>query len=142
MWPSKVWEKMFPAKSSYSRGSRPKSSKRLADFSNGLEFLLARVPLAWKCLRSPQISSPTPSRALAHIWDGKGKMIPSGDSKHQKNSTGAAASLHGDQGLELSHLLVPHTWTLCPAGSQTGRTETHSHTSSEERLLWKGPYEG
>lgn len=69
---------MFPAKSSYIRGSQPKSNSRLAEFLDGLEFLLARVPLAWKCLHSHQISSPTPSRALAHIWDEKGKMIPYG----------------------------------------------------------------
>lgn len=86
---------MFPAKSSRTRGSQPRSSSRLADFSDGLEFLLAGVPLAWKCLRSPQISSPTPSRAPAHIWDGKGEMIPSGDAK-------ASEKFHG------GHSLSPH----------------------------------
>jgi hypothetical protein len=61
VWPSRVWEKMFSAISSYTRGSQPKSiSRRSAEFLDGLEFLLARVSLAWKCLHSPQINPPTP----------------------------------------------------------------------------------
>ena len=133
---------MFPAKSSYSRGSQPKSSQRLADFSDGLKFLLAGVPLAWKCLCLPQISSPTPSRALDRIWDGKGKMNPGGDSKaSEKFHRGRSISTRGP-GLQAVASLGLHTWTLCTAGRPARRTGMPSHTSSEERHFWKDPYEG
>lgn len=136
VWPSKIWEKMFPAKSSYSRGSQPKSNKRLADFSDGLEFLLARVPLAWKCLRLPQISSPMPSRALAHIWDGKGKMIPSGYSKASEKFHGGRSLSPQGPGLgEVTYLGASHLEPV-PSGTDPRPPQ---HTSSEESHLWKDP---
>ena len=121
---------MFPAKSSYTRGSQPESSSSLADFSDGLEFLLARVPPAWKCLYPPQISSPMPSRTQSIFGMEKGKWFPVEIQKPQKNSTGATGSRHMDQVSEQLHLLAPHTWTLCRAGqpSQKDMTQTHTHT--------------
>lgn len=129
-------KKMFSAKSSYTRGSQPKSNSRLADFSNGLEFLLARAPPAWKCLLSPQISSPTPSRAQPIFGMEKGKWCPVGIQKHQKNSTGATASLYMDQVSQLSP-----SWSLTP-GPHAQRGKTPSHTNSEGRHFWKDPHEG
>ena len=125
---------MFPAKSSYTRRSQPESSSSLADFSDGLEFLLARVPPAWKCLYSPQISSPMPSRTQSIFGMEKGKWFPVGIQKPQKNSTGATGSRHMDQVPVQSHLLAPHTWTLCREGqpSQKDMTQTHTHTQIQK----------
>lgn len=113
----------------------------LADFSDGLEFLLARVPLAWKYLHSPQTSSPTPSRALAHIWNGKGKIIPSGDSKApEKFHRGHSLSPHGPTLCEVTslgplHLNLVPSRAARPEGHETPHTLIQKEDISERTFM-------
>lgn len=58
-----------------------KSNPRLADFLDGLGFLLASALLAWMCIRYAQTPSPMHSEHQSIFGMEKEKMPPSGDSK-------------------------------------------------------------